>query len=116
MLESLDALTTPDHLRQCQQQVLQVHASAALLDYLQDLTQTTRNGQWFNQGLSPRAGLAWLKAAKAVAWLDGRDHAIPDDLRCIAPQTLAHRLVPLSGAGRNSVDQVRAMLDAVALP
>jgi MoxR-like ATPase len=116
MLDELTALTNPEMLRQYQQQVLQIHASPALLDYLQDLIQATRSGQWFGLGLSPRAGLAWLRAAKAVAWLDQRDHVIPDDLRRIAPQILAHRLVPVNEANRNSSDQVRAMLDAIALP
>lgn len=116
MLDALSALTTPADLVQYQTKVLKVHASAALLDYVQDLIEATRRGKWFEHGLSPRAGLAWLRAAKAVAWLAGRDHVIPDDLRCIAPQVLAHRLVPVRGSSLTSKEQVRAMLADVALP
>jgi MoxR-like ATPase len=57
-----------------------------------------------------------LRAARAQALLSGRDYVAPDDVRAILPQTIAHRLVPVGDAGRGAVEQVRAMLDAVALP
>ena len=68
------------------------------------------------QGLSPRAGIAVLRAARAQALLSGRDYVAPDDIQAILPQTVAHRLVPVGDAGRGAVEQVRAMLDAVPLP
>ena len=76
----------------------------------------TRSGQWFFEGLSPRAGIAVLRAARAHALLDARDYVAPDDIQAILPQTIAHRLVPVPGAGRGRVEQVRAMVEAVALP
>jgi MoxR-like ATPase len=102
-------------LAQLQQQVLQIHASEPLLNYLQDLIAATRSGSWFVQGLSPRAGIALLRAAKAQALLSGRDYVAPDDIRAVMVQTVAHRLQPISSAGRNASAQVRAMLDAVVL-
>jgi MoxR-like ATPase len=116
MLEQMSAVLDPAALTSLQERVLQIHVSAALLDYVQDLLQATRNGQWFAQGLSPRAGIAWVRAARAVALLDRRDHVIPDDLRRIAVQTLSHRLKPAPQSARDSAEQVRAMLQAVALP
>ena len=107
---------TPADLASLQQQVLQVHAADPLLNYLQDLIAATRNGRWFLQGLSPRAGIAVLRAAKAQALLSGRDYVAPDDVQAILPQTTAHRLIPVGDAGRGSVEQVRAMLEAVPLP
>ena len=83
---------------------------------VQDLLTATRSGHWFLQGLSPRAGIAIMRAAKAQAFLSHRDYVAPDDIAAILPQTAAHRLIPVSNAGRGSVEQVRAMLDAVALP
>ena len=80
------------------------------------LLETTRDGRWFVQGLSPRAGLAVLRAAKAQALLSGRDYVAPDDLQAILPQTTAHRLVPVASAGRGPLEQVRAMIEAVPLP
>jgi MoxR-like ATPase len=57
-----------------------------------------------------------LRAAKACALLNGRDYVAPDDVQAILPQAVAHRLVPVSNAGRGATEQVRAMLDAVPLP
>jgi MoxR-like ATPase len=116
LLDTLPALLTPEQLRALQQQVLQVHLAPALLDYVQDLIAATRSGRWFDQGLSPRAGIAVVRAAKAQALLAGRDYVAPDDVQAILPQTVAHRLVPTGDAGRGAVEQVRAMLDAVPLP
>jgi len=116
LVDALPSLLTPAELQTLQQQVLAVHASDALLDYVQDLTAATRSGKWFVQGLSPRAGIAVLRAAKARALLNGRNFAAPDDVRGILPQTIAHRLIPAGDAGRGAVAQVSAMLDAVPLP
>ncbi|XVJ70072.1 MAG: AAA domain-containing protein [Rhizobacter sp.] len=112
----LQPVLTPAELLQVQQAVLAVHVSPALLDYLQALIAATRSGQWFVEGLSPRAGIAVLRAAKARALLAQRGHVAPDDIQAILPQTTAHRLVPVSGAGKGRVEQVRAMLRAVPLP
>jgi MoxR-like ATPase len=95
--------------------VQRVQAAPALLDYLQALIAATRSGAWFVHGLSPRAGLAWLRAARARALIDGRDHVLPDDLQAIAVPVLAHRLQPRAGAGRGRAAQVRAMLESVEL-
>jgi MoxR-like ATPase len=112
----LKPVMTPPELAQMQQAVLQVHASDALLDYLQALIAATRSGQWFVEGLSPRAGIGLLRAAKARALLDRRDYVAPDDLQAVLTQTIAHRLVPVAGAGRGRREQVRAMMQAVPLP
>jgi MoxR-like ATPase len=115
VVDALPALLTAAQLALLQQQVLSVHASEPLLNYLQDLIAATRSGHWFVQGLSPRAGIALLRAAKAQALLSGRDYVAPDDIRAVMVQTVAHRLHSVSSSGRNASAQVRAMLDAVAL-
>ncbi len=115
LVESMDKLMTPMDLQQLQVLVLQVHASDPLLDYVQDLIAATRSGQWFLQGLSPRAGIAVVRAAKAQALLCGRNYVAPDDVQAILPQTIAHRLIPVGDAGRGAIEQVRAMLLAVPL-
>jgi MoxR-like ATPase len=107
---------TPAELLEAQATVQKVHASDALLDYLQAVIQATRSGTWFTQGLSPRAGIAVLRAARARALLGGRDYVAPDDIQYVLPQTIAHRLVPVNGAGRGRTEQVRAMIEAVPLP
>ena len=115
LVENLPGLLTPQELQQLQRDVLAVHAAGPLLDYVQDLIAATRSGQWFLQGLSPRAGIAVLRAAKAQALLSGRNYVAPDDVQAILPQTIAHRLIPVGDAGRGSTEQVRAMTLAVPL-
>ncbi len=116
LVERLGAVMTPAELLAAQDAVLQVHASESLLDYLQALIAATRSGQWFAEGLSPRAGIGVLRAARARALLAQRDYVAPDDIQAILPQTAAHRLVPVASAGRGRIEQVRAMVEAVGLP
>ncbi len=115
-IHGLRAVMTPEELMAAQKAVLAVHASEALLDYLQALIAATRSGRWFVEGLSPRAGIAVLRAAKARALLAQRDYVAPDDIQDVLVQTIAHRLVPVAGAGRGRVEQVRAMVEATPLP
>jgi MoxR-like ATPase len=116
ILEALPNLLTASELQALQQMVQAVHTADPLLDYVQDLIAATRSGRWFLMGLSPRAGMAVVRAAKARALLCGRDYVAPDDVQAILAQTIAHRLIPVQDAGRGSIEQVRAMLDAVPLP
>ncbi|MCC2632679.1 MAG: putative ATPase 3 [Ramlibacter sp.] len=116
MVEHLGNTLSPIELQALQQQVMDIHAADPLLDYVQDLIAASRSGRWFLQGLSPRAGIAVIRAAKAQALLSGRDYVAPDDVQQILPQTVAHRLVPVGDAGRGPVEQVRAMVEAVPLP
>jgi MoxR-like ATPase len=115
-ISKLRPVMSPVQLLEAQRAVQAVHASDALLDYLQALIQATRSGAWFAEGLSPRAGIAVLRAARARALLGGRDYVAPDDVQYVLPQTIAHRLVPVPGAGRGRREQVRAMVEAVPLP
>ena len=115
MVSGMLPMLSPGELAELQQMVQNIHASEPLLNYLQDLIAATRSGRWFVQGLSPRAGIAVLRAARAQALLSGRDYVAPDDIQAILPQTVAHRLVPVGDAGRGAVEQVRAMVDSVKL-
>jgi len=116
LVDGLPSLLNADELAHLQAAVLAVHAAGPLLNYVQDLIDATRSGRWFVQGLSPRAGIAVLRAARAQALLSGRDYVAPDDVQAVLPQTIAHRLVPAGDAGRGATEQVRAMLQAVPLP
>ena len=115
-ITSMMPLLSGNELAVLQQQVLAVHVADPLLNYVQDLIAATRSGRWFVQGLSPRAGMALVRAAKAQALMGGRDYVAPDDVQAIIAQTIAHRLVPVGNAGRGAVEQVQAMVHAVPLP
>jgi MoxR-like ATPase len=97
-----------------QQAAIAVHASGPLRDYIVAVLTHTRNDPRIELGASPRAGLMLLKAAKASAVLDGRDHALPDDVKELAPSVLAHRLMLAPTAfGVKRSEVVRDALAAV---
>ncbi len=112
----LQPVLRPAELVAAQQAVLKVRVADTLLDYLQSLIAATRSGAWFREGISPRAGIAVLRAARARALMAGRDYVAPDDVQAILPQAIAHRLVPVAAAGRGPVEQVRALIEATAIP
>jgi MoxR-like ATPase len=88
-----------------------VHASEPLRRYVVALLESTRRDQRTELGASPRAGLMLLKAAKALAALQGRDHALPDDVQALAPSVLTHRLLLAPDAAR--VDRRDVVTDAL---
>jgi MoxR-like ATPase len=76
-----------------------VHGSEALRRYVVAILDATRADPRVDLGASPRAGLMLFRAAKAVAALDGRDHALPDDVQALASSVLTHRLLLAPGSG-----------------
>jgi MoxR-like ATPase len=90
MLKELKPVFSPETLREIQDAVRKVHASSALLDYLQDLLDASR--QRHSSGLSPRAGLALLHAAQAWALMNGREMVLPEDIQAVGVSVMAHRL------------------------
>ena len=99
LLERQPAVASPAALVELQHAAQRVHVSEALVDYVQALLGTTRNSPELANGLSPRAGLGLIAAARAWALLDGRDHVLPDDIQTLFPHVAAHRL-HLAGDGR----------------
>jgi MoxR-like ATPase len=89
-----------------------VHASRALRDYIVALTRHTRADGRVELGASPRAGLMLLRAAKARALVQGRDHALPDDVQALAETVLAHRLMLVPEAA--GVERSTIVADAIA--
>jgi MoxR-like ATPase len=83
-----------DHARlsALQDEVPRIRASEALLDYVLRLVEATRTQPQFASGLSPRATLALLAAARAWALLAGRDYVIPEDVQAVLPAVAGHRL------------------------
>ncbi len=93
LLGKLSAVTTTPQLLALQQQVSQVQCTDALIDYLQALLHFSREAPYFSNGLSPRSGLGLLQAAKAWAFIEGRDYLLPEDLQQLLPHVAGHRLV-----------------------
>jgi MoxR-like ATPase len=94
------------------QAVTDVHASEALIGYVQALMTRSRQHPGVRVGLSPRAGIALLRAARAYALLLGRDHVLPDDVQALFGAVAAHRLVVDADAGRHAA-MAKSILHAV---
>jgi MoxR-like ATPase len=116
MLQDTQAVISPDDVLQLTKDCQHVHVSEALLDYIQALLAETRNTRWFETGLSPRAGIAMLQCCKSFAFLEGRDFAIPEDVKAIFPGLTRHRMTVPHGMEASVAEQISSLLDQVAIP
>ncbi|MBU3696849.1 MoxR family ATPase [Dechloromonas sp.] len=114
--ETLSSLIAASDLPRLQSEVASVRAAAPLIDYVQALVEATRSSPAFQHGLSPRAGLALLAAARAWAWLAGRDMVLPDDVQAVLPPVARHRLRSAQGGGHASAEEIATLLRSVAIP
>ncbi|MFO1466453.1 MAG: MoxR family ATPase [Steroidobacteraceae bacterium] len=99
-------------LLELQAAVTAVHVAPALLDYVQALLTHTRSHGGFRHGLSPRAGIGLLRAARAWAMIDGRDAVLPDDVQAVLEPVVEHRIGPREDGSRAAP----VLLEAVAIP
>ena len=114
MLSAIKPVVTPGQLIELQKQAADIHVSAALLDYCQAILKYTRQTRLFRHGLSPRAGLALLNAAKSWAMIENRSEVIPEDLQAVIPAVVNHRLILQQDV--NFDDAGRQILEHVAIP
>jgi MoxR-like ATPase len=115
VLQELSPVLNTSLLSRLQAAVGRVHASPALLDYLQALLAASRQSPEFAVGLSPRAGLGLLQAARAWALMDGRDHILPDDIQTILLPVVGHRL-RAADEGQTSGETLARQLLEVPIP
>src|ERR671917_188070 len=108
----LDAVTDRAEVVEAVDAAHKVHASKALRDYIVALLRHTRSDGRVELGASPRAGLLLLRAAKARALIEGRDHALPDDVQALADSVLTHRIMLVPEAA--GVERSAIVSDAIA--
>jgi MoxR-like ATPase len=110
----LESVASVPQMLAAQEAAVRVHASEKLRRYVVAVLEQTRRDPRIELGASPRAGLMLLKAAKARAALEGRDHAVPDDVQDLAASVLTHRLLLAPGAaGVEPLEVVREALERV---
>ncbi len=116
-LDAIDPVTTPLELATVMTAVRHVHCAHSVLDYVLDVADGTRNHPGVALGASPRASLSLLHAAQAHATVTGRDFVSPDDVKAVAPASLAHRIVLAGGvdivAGARVINEI---VDRIAAP
>ncbi|WP_203300557.1 AAA family ATPase [Marinobacter sediminum] len=111
--DRLQALLPQAELASLQDAVSRVKTSPALLDYVQRLLEQSRRMPGLLYGLSPRAGLGLVRAAKAWALMEGRQHVLPDDIQTVFPSIAEHRLE--QGESGKSEERVRQLLATVSV-
>ncbi len=103
-------------LASLQEEVTKVFVSDALVDYVQALILHTRDSAHFEMGLSPRAGLALLRAAQSWALMSGRNQVLPEDVQTVAPAVVGHRLRPVTNGDIKILDPAQELIRAVPIP
>lgn len=123
MLQLLQGGTSSHELQPCisleevqelQQLCAQVKLDVSLQQYILNLVRATRQDEEITLGVSPRGAVALQRATQALAFLNGQDYAIPDDIKYLAPHVLAHRMIPSGGRRASAI--VERLLSTVLIP
>jgi MoxR-like ATPase len=110
----LQPCITLEEVQALRQACSQVKVEASLQQYILELVRTTRQDEEITLGVSPRGTVALQKASQALAFILGREYALPDDVKFLAPHVLCHRLIPRGG--RNPKTIVERLLRSVPIP
>ena len=113
MLGDVEPVISVDTLLAWQQHVDRVHVAGPLLDYVQALLAASREMPGWALGLSPRAGLSLLRAARAWAMIDGRAQVVPEDVQQVLPSVAGHRLQGIDG---DDGERLRGLVEGVRIP
>jgi MoxR-like ATPase len=111
-LESLDKVLSLKQIQNLQAEVMTVHLDDALLEYMVEVTHSTRSDNRLRLGVSPRGSLMLSRAAQAAAFVQRRDFVLPDDVLWLAPAVLAHRLI-LTGPIQHDDVSKRQIVDDI---
>jgi MoxR-like ATPase len=112
LVHTLESVADPEQLHELQQAVQEVHVAPALLDYVQALVAHTRRAPGANAGLSPRAAIGLLRAARAFALIAGRHAVIPEHVQAVFAAVVEHRVRQRG----NDTAAVTRLLEAVSVP
>jgi MoxR-like ATPase len=112
LVNSLGTVVSVEVLRKLQQSVLEIHVAPALLDYVQALVAHTRSAADLSRGLSPRAAIGLLRAARAWALVAGRNTVIPEHVQAVFAAVVEHRV----GQRESGPAAVGRLLEAVPVP
>lgn len=114
LLNRLEPQLHLEDLRRLQFQAASIHVAEPLLEYIQDLLAFSREAPAFTAGLSPRAGLALVQAARAWALVDGRAHVVPEDVQEVLPAVVRHRLA--AARAGDETDVAELLITNVPIP
>ena len=111
--EQLSPVMTVDEVLEHIENVKKVSCTDSIVNYVLRLVTATRESELIRLGASPRASIALIKAAKAYAYVQGRDYVVPDDVKEMMTPVLSHRLI-LSPKGKSAFDSAQAVTEQIA--
>jgi len=114
LISELSPCISTEDVLELRQLCSQVKVETSLQQYILNLVRASREAEEVSLGVSPRGTVALQRTAQALAFLDGREYAIPDDVKYLAPHVLAHRLIP--AGGRRAKPIVEQLLRSVPIP
>jgi MoxR-like ATPase len=113
-LNTLKPCISLEQVRQLQQACMAVRVERSLQQYMLDLVRATRQNSDIRLGVSPRGTIILQRSAQAIAFLDGRDYVLPDDVKFLAPYVLCHRIIPSGGQHNQGI--VERLLNSIPIP
>ena len=113
-VEELQPCLTPQDVLELQHCCTQIKVETSIQQYILNLVRTTRDHEEITLGVSPRGAIALHRATQALAFLAGRDYALPDDVKFLAPHVLSHRLIP--AGGRRAKTVIEQLLHSIPIP
>lgn len=118
-INDIEAVITKEELMKMQEEVIDVFIAKNVQHYIVDLITSTRSHPSIMLGVSPRGSIALMKAAKAYAYIHGRDFVLPDDVKYLAPYVLSHRIILTSEAnykGRTNKEVIDLIISNTHVP
>lgn len=112
-LETLESSLSQAELKEIQEAVIDVYVAPALYEYVANISRASRDHRHVKLGVSPRGALMLVQAAKGRAAMDGRDYVLPDDIKFLAPYTLAHRIILHNDAEFSNVNEISVINDVL---
>ena len=116
LIDKLECVVTREEIEEMKRTFHEVTVSKDVVNYLMDIIVRTRNESHFTTGVSTRGAIALYKAVQVTAALNGRDYAIPEDVRFVAPHVLGHRVASASTRGNDAEAYIKKILDEIPVP
>ena len=112
--KTIEPVMTTDDIMQLIEVVKGVQVQPSVRKYILDIVNATRNSQYVRLGVSPRGSIALLRTAKAYAFINGRNYVVPDDVKAVMIETLAHRMI-LSPKGKSVFESNEQALEGISV-
>jgi len=110
----LTPVMTTNDISQLIEEVKKVEVKPSVRKYILDIVTATRNSQYVRLGVSPRGSIALLRTSKAYAFVNGRNYVVPDDVKAVMCETLAHRMI-LSPKGKSAFESNEQALQGISM-